>query len=340
MADADAPRVLDLTNEHLRSLEDVAIAGALEFVDLTANRLTEFDPRLLALTGLKALNLRQNLLGDVAAWNGCACKDALEDLEFRDNQIKEVPQLTGFTCLTRLELSYNEVRCPRPQPRARGRAAAARSAPGARRSPPGRAAATAPASRPAGRPARAARPALTRARPRTQIRSIAPLEQLGALGLRELFAAANKVAEISGVQHFSHLTQLELGSNRIRWAPACGLRCAGLGWAQHPGRRLHGGSSAPAAAPALTAARRRSRRLPATCPQDHREPVAPDGPAAAVAGPQPHRAGAGARRAGQPAQDLAAEQQVGGPREARQAGRLQGARACGGGARRLPACGC
>lgn len=108
MAMAD-PTVLDLTNEHLQNLEGVVISDSLTYVDLTANRLKEIDPRVLALKHLQALNLRQNLLGEVSSWNDCACKATLEDLEFRDNQIKEIPELSGFTQLTRLELSYNEV---------------------------------------------------------------------------------------------------------------------------------------------------------------------------------------------------------------------------------------
>lgn len=41
-------------------------------------------------TGLVTVNFRQNLLKDVSAWAGAACKDSLEDLEFRDNQLSEV----------------------------------------------------------------------------------------------------------------------------------------------------------------------------------------------------------------------------------------------------------
>jgi hypothetical protein len=45
-----------------------------------------------------SVNFRQNLLGDVSAWAGAACKAALEDLEFRDNQLKEV-HVFLFVCL-------------------------------------------------------------------------------------------------------------------------------------------------------------------------------------------------------------------------------------------------
>lgn len=45
------------------------------------------------------MNFRQNLLGDVSAWSGAACKETLEDLEFRDNQLKEVR--VNLVCLLR-----------------------------------------------------------------------------------------------------------------------------------------------------------------------------------------------------------------------------------------------
>jgi hypothetical protein len=40
--------------------------------------------------GLRALNLRQNLLTDASALGGAPCAAALEDLELRDNQVAEV----------------------------------------------------------------------------------------------------------------------------------------------------------------------------------------------------------------------------------------------------------
>jgi hypothetical protein len=40
--------------------------------------------------GLRALNLRQNIIGDAAGVNDCQCKGALEDLELRDNLLTAV----------------------------------------------------------------------------------------------------------------------------------------------------------------------------------------------------------------------------------------------------------
>ncbi|DBB05101.1 TPA: hypothetical protein ACH3X3_010362, partial [Trebouxia sp. C0006] len=62
---ADAAE-LDLTNAHLRNLDDVPLPESLSLLDLTANRLTELDSRLLKLPGLKQLLLRQNLLTDMS----------------------------------------------------------------------------------------------------------------------------------------------------------------------------------------------------------------------------------------------------------------------------------
>ncbi|KAG2490401.1 hypothetical protein HYH03_011201 [Edaphochlamys debaryana] len=101
---------LDLTNAHLPDLSSVEIEPTLTAIDLTANRLRTLDPRLLELQGLKSINFRQNLLANVSAWSGSSCKGALEDLEFRDNHLSNIPSLKGFTELRRLECSYNQIR--------------------------------------------------------------------------------------------------------------------------------------------------------------------------------------------------------------------------------------
>lgn len=106
--------VLDLTNSHLRDLSTVEISPTLTALDLTANRLQTLDPRVVALTGLRALNLRQNIIADAAGVNECCCKGALEDLELRDNLLTEIPTLEGFSQLTRLEFSYNQIRSLAP----------------------------------------------------------------------------------------------------------------------------------------------------------------------------------------------------------------------------------
>eukprot|EP00878_Enallax_costatus_P022925 GHUV01024363.1.p1 GENE.GHUV01024363.1~~GHUV01024363.1.p1 ORF type:complete len:325 (+),score=74.04 GHUV01024363.1:307-1281(+) len=106
--------LLDLTNSHLRDLSSVEITPELKHLDLTANRLNAIDPRILALTGLRTLNLRQNILPDVAPLDSCKCQGTLEDLEVRDNLLTEIPSLSSFSALTRLEFSYNQIRSLAP----------------------------------------------------------------------------------------------------------------------------------------------------------------------------------------------------------------------------------
>lgn len=100
---------LDLTNAHLPNLDSTTLAPTLTFLDLTANRLETIDPRIIALTSLTSLNFRQNLLSDVSSFADSASKGVIEDLEFRDNHLKEIPKFEGFVKLRRLEFSYNEV---------------------------------------------------------------------------------------------------------------------------------------------------------------------------------------------------------------------------------------
>lgn len=105
---------LDLTNEHLHSLASITLHPDLVVLDLTANRLSTLEPSLLALPKLQKLSLRQNILHDASALASLASKSCLADLELRDNQLTEVPDLAGFSALTRLELSYNELRSLQP----------------------------------------------------------------------------------------------------------------------------------------------------------------------------------------------------------------------------------
>lgn len=101
---------LDLTNAHLPSLAEVTISPALKELDLTANRLAEVDPRIIALTGLRSLNFRQNLLTDVSSLSQASFKESMEDLEVRDNHLTEIPNVEGFNNMRRFEFSYNQVR--------------------------------------------------------------------------------------------------------------------------------------------------------------------------------------------------------------------------------------
>ena len=72
--------------------------------------------RLHAFAGLRFLCLRQNLLQSAAEIQQAACKQCLEDLYINDNKLAEIPDLSGFQRLKRIEFSYNhEVRCSMPR---------------------------------------------------------------------------------------------------------------------------------------------------------------------------------------------------------------------------------
>eukprot|EP00878_Enallax_costatus_P020419 GHUV01021586.1.p1 GENE.GHUV01021586.1~~GHUV01021586.1.p1 ORF type:complete len:101 (+),score=10.03 GHUV01021586.1:227-529(+) len=45
---------------------------------------------IIICAGLRTLNLRQNILPDVAPLDSCKCQGTLEDLEVRDNLLTEV----------------------------------------------------------------------------------------------------------------------------------------------------------------------------------------------------------------------------------------------------------
>lgn len=48
---------------------------------------------------LRTVNFRQNLLTDISAWSCCSSKSVIEDVEFRDNQLKEVSSSLWCTIL-------------------------------------------------------------------------------------------------------------------------------------------------------------------------------------------------------------------------------------------------
>eukprot|EP01025_Chloroclados_australasicus_P007402 TRINITY_DN12376_c0_g1_i2.p1 TRINITY_DN12376_c0_g1~~TRINITY_DN12376_c0_g1_i2.p1 ORF type:complete len:306 (-),score=30.21 TRINITY_DN12376_c0_g1_i2:56-850(-) len=105
---------LDLTNQWLDNLDEIQINPNLTWLDLTANRLKSVDPRILQLTELKMISLRQNLLQDAQFANDLKCKEKLEELILHDNALTIIPHLEGFLVINRLEFSYNEIRSLAP----------------------------------------------------------------------------------------------------------------------------------------------------------------------------------------------------------------------------------
>lgn len=205
MAAPDAPEaVLDLTNAHLRDLSSVELSPGLTALDLTANRLSSLDPRLLALTGLRGLNLRQNILPDAAGLSGAASKGVLQDLELRDNLLTEIPDLAGFSQLTRLEVSYNQIRSLAPLTSLTADPAAV---------PPLRELYVA-ANKVGAIEALAGLTGLTVLElGSNRIRAIEGLESQAAL--EELWLGRNRVSRIENLGHLTNLRRISLQSNRL-----------------------------------------------------------------------------------------------------------------------------
>lgn len=89
----------------------------------------------------------------------------------------QIPSLPGYASLTRLEVSYNQIRSLAPLTSL----------------------AATPEAAAAGATADSSNSSST-----------------GAAPLAELYCASNKVSAIEGLAAFDHLTLLELGSNRVR----------------------------------------------------------------------------------------------------------------------------
>ncbi|BDA47133.1 Protein phosphatase 1 regulatory subunit 7 [Coccomyxa sp. Obi] len=190
---------LDLTSSHLPDLAGVEFPAGLRGLDLTTNRLRELDTKILALTGLKTLSLRQNILSDVSRLKDAAFKTVLVELILQDNHIEEIPPLQGFTSLQRLELSYNQIQSLLPLQRLDSTALCELYV------------------------ANNAVTAIEAVQQFTNLRllelgsnKIRELTGLDALtGLEELWLGRNRIAHISGITSLGMLRKLSLQSNRL-----------------------------------------------------------------------------------------------------------------------------
>ncbi len=191
---------LDLTNEHLHSLDNVTLHPDLVAIDLTANRLSQLEPQLLQLQHLTRLSLRQNIVADASGLTECQSKPSLADLELRDNQLSAVPDLTGFSALTRLELSYNELRSLAPLSSLRALQLTELYAANNK--------ITTIESLDAFTALQVLELGFNR------IRTMEGLEHQGAM-LRELWLGRNRIEAVGDVQHLVHLERLSLQSNRL-----------------------------------------------------------------------------------------------------------------------------
>jgi len=108
------PGVLDLCSRQLKDLTKIVLKDHLTEVDLTANRFTSIDPRVLALPKLENLSLRQNLVADATPLCGMANVAGFKRVVLHDNHLKALPPLDGFPALEVLDVGYNEVRSMAP----------------------------------------------------------------------------------------------------------------------------------------------------------------------------------------------------------------------------------
>lgn len=102
---------LDLTSYQLHDLDSVELPPSLVELDLTANRLSQLDPRITFLSHLKKLSLRQNLFDDagIELLSHSPAISCLEELVLRDNKIMKIPDVSIFKLLLVFDVSFNEI---------------------------------------------------------------------------------------------------------------------------------------------------------------------------------------------------------------------------------------
>ncbi|CAA0814311.1 Leucine-rich repeat (LRR) family protein [Striga hermonthica] len=179
--------VLDLTGCQLRDLGSVELPPILTELDLTANRLTALDLRISQLSNLKKLSLRQNLLNDggvlpLSTWHSIS---ALQELVLRDNQLKNIPDVTIFAMLLVFDVSFNEIS----------------SLSGL---------------------SKVANTLKELYVSKNEVAKIEEIEHLCELQILEL--GSNKLRVMENLQNLSSLQELWLGRNRIRAINLCGLK--------------------------------------------------------------------------------------------------------------------
>lgn len=191
--------ILDLTNAHLPSLASVTLDPCLKALDLTANRLKVLESKLLALTALTSLSLRQNILEDASDIERLASAQQLKELILQDNRLTAVPCLEAFVSLQRLEVSYNEIKSLVPLSSLHTSSLRSLYAASNRL---------------------AEADGVQQLTQLTQLdlgcnRLRAAAEVAGLINLKELWLGRNKIAAIEHLSRLTHLQRLSLQSNRL-----------------------------------------------------------------------------------------------------------------------------
>lgn len=180
--------ILDASSYQLHDLDSIDFPQTLIEIDLTANRLNKLDSRISNLSNLKKLSLRQNLLDDagvepISHWNSIS---GLEELVLRDNQLKNIPDVSIFKTLLVFDVSFNEITSMS------GLSKASSSLKELYVS-------------------------------KNEVTKIEEIDHFYELQILEL--GSNKLRVIENLQNLTKLQELWLGRNRIKSINLCGLKC-------------------------------------------------------------------------------------------------------------------
>ncbi|AET05214.2 putative leucine-rich repeat domain, L domain-containing protein [Medicago truncatula] len=188
LEDDESSTLLDLTSYQLHDLDSVELPSNLTELDLTANRLSTLDPRIAQLSDLKNLSLRQNLITDAAvvplsSWNTLS---SLEELVLRDNQLKNIPDVSIFKKLLVFDVSFNEIASLHGVSRVCNTLKELYVS-------------------------------------KNEVTKIEEIEHFHQLQILEL--GSNKLRVMENLQTLVNLQELWLGRNRIKVVNLCGLKC-------------------------------------------------------------------------------------------------------------------
>ncbi|XP_071742344.1 protein phosphatase 1 regulatory inhibitor subunit PPP1R7 homolog [Rutidosis leptorrhynchoides] len=180
--------VLDATSYQLHDLDSIDFPPSLIEIDLTANRLKKLDSRISNLSNLKKLSLRQNLFDDagvdpISQWNAIS---GLEELVLRDNQLKNIPDVSLFKTLLVFDVSFNEISSMSGLSKASSTLKELYVS-------------------------------------KNEVSKIEEIEHLNELEILEL--GSNRLRVIENIHNMTKLQELWLGRNRIKSINLCGLKC-------------------------------------------------------------------------------------------------------------------
>ncbi|KAJ0745495.1 putative leucine-rich repeat domain superfamily [Helianthus annuus] len=180
--------ILDASSYQLHDLDSIEFPPSLIEIDLTANRLNKLDSRISNLPNLKKLSLRQNLFDDagvepISHWNTIS---DLEELVLRDNQLKNIPDVSIFKKLLVFDVSFNEISSMSGLSKASNTLKELYVS-------------------------------------KNEVAKIEEIEHFHDLQILEL--GSNRLRVMENMQNLKNLQELWLGRNRIKSINLCGLKC-------------------------------------------------------------------------------------------------------------------